>query len=372
MNEGVLLSDETAARREKFVEKLNVENEQDLKLAVQALSASLDGVLVLDRNGFIIYCNDSILTLYGAKEENEMMGKHILNFVTEQDKPQIILNSKECAKGKRWSGQYTAVAKDGSLVPIEISVTPLKNSYGEIIGAIDIVRDVTVCVKMQREIEDANQKLRVVCDLIRHDISNALSLLSLKCYLAKKTGHISALAEDTEKTVAKIQNILSFSRDYEHAGTEQLHFINVADVFNEAVKYVPGLENIKIKSSCEDLYVYADSLLQKLFGNLLNNTKKYGVKTTSINLSYKEEANNLTLIYEDDGVGIPSKDKQNIFAKGFGYGTGLGLYLIKKIMAVYNWQIHETGIEGQGVKFVLTIPKDKYNLSSQQRLNNAA
>jgi signal transduction histidine kinase len=64
------------------------------------------------------------------------------------------------------------------------------------------------------------------------------------------------------------------------------------------------------------------------------------------------------LFYEDDGVGVPEANKPKLFEIGFttGEGSGLGLYLIKKMMEVYGWTISEDGEHGRGAKFKLTIP----------------
>ena len=67
----------------------------------------------------------------------------------------------------------------------------------------------------------------------------------------------------------------------------------------------------------------------------------------------------MKLFYEDNGVGVPEANKPKLFEGGFstGKGSGLGLYLIKKMMDVYDWSIEENGVPGEGAKFTLTIPK---------------
>jgi signal transduction histidine kinase len=105
----------------------------------------------------------------------------------------------------------------------------------------------------------------------------------------------------------------------------------------------------------------------------MDNTKKYGQKTTTIQVHYEIVGQqNLKLIYEDDGRGIPLKNKQNLFKEGFSTGgsTGFGLFLIKKMMDVYGWTIEENGESGKGAKFTITIPKlsqsgkENYKISS--------
>ncbi len=72
----------------------------------------------------------------------------------------------------------------------------------------------------------------------------------------------------------------------------------------------------------------------------------------------KEDSGGVRLIYEDDGVGVSAKNKAKLFTEGFSTGgsTGFGLFLIKKMMDAYGWNITEEGELGKGAKFTITIP----------------
>ncbi|MGD0645107.1 MAG: ATP-binding protein, partial [Candidatus Bathyarchaeia archaeon] len=59
----------------------------------------------------------------------------------------------------------------------------------------------------------------------------------------------------------------------------------------------------------------------------------------------------------DDGGGINEEDKTHLFTKGFGHGTGFGLYLIKRTCDIYGWTVKETGTPGKGAKFEFNIPE---------------
>jgi signal transduction histidine kinase len=104
--------------------------------------------------------------------------------------------------------------------------------------------------------------------------------------------------------------------------------------------------------------VTADSLLERLFYNLIDNSLKHGKKVTQIRLSYRNRRDALKLIYEDNGTGIPRENKQRIFSGGFttGKGTGLGLKLVKELVEAYGWTIEENGVPGEGARFQITIP----------------
>jgi signal transduction histidine kinase len=55
--------------------------------------------------------------------------------------------------------------------------------------------------------------------------------------------------------------------------------------------------------------------------------------------------------------------KPKLFTKGYGKGSGLGLYLIKKTLEVYGWQITENGVEGKNARFEIAIPQSNYKVN---------
>jgi len=154
---------------------------------------------------------------------------------------------------------------------------------------------------------------------------------------------------------------------YEQIGAEELTYVNVEEKLKEAAALFSGLIPI-IVNECNGLTVLADSFLRQLFYNFIDNTRKYGVKTTTIRVYYeKTDPDSLKLVYEDDGVGVPLENKPRLFKEGFSTGgsTGFGLFLTKRMIDVYGWTIEENGKPGEGAKFTITIPKlDKNGLEN--------
>jgi signal transduction histidine kinase len=162
-----------------------------------------------------------------------------------------------------------------------------------------------------------------------------------------------------EQAVRESMKIFDFAKLYEQIGSEELTYVNVEDKLKEASALFSG-PIPTIKNECQGLTVLADSFLRQLFYNFIDNTRKYGKKTTAIRVYFVETAQDcLKLIYEDDGVGIPLENKPSLFKEGFSTGgsTGFGLFLTKKMIDVYGWTITEEGEPGKGAKFVMTIPK---------------
>ncbi len=96
-------------------------------------------------------------------------------------------------------------------------------------------------------------------------------------------------------------------------------------------------------------------MLGQLFYNLLENSVRHGKKVSKIKLSFLEDAFGTKITYEDNGVGIAVENKVRIFDGYTTGGSGLGLKLIKKMIETYGWSIEETGVNGCGAKFEITV-----------------
>lgn len=106
--------------------------------------------------------------------------------------------------------------------------------------------------------------------------------------------------------------------------------------------------------------VYASPLAPKVFENLIDNSLRHGGATRIWTSHEFSSQGDLVIIYEDDGCGIPQKDKELIFSEGFGKNTGLGLFFVREILRITNIEIIEDGEPGKGARFKITIPKDYY------------
>jgi signal transduction histidine kinase len=208
-----------------------------------------------------------------------------------------------------------------------------------------------------------NEKLGVVGSLTRHDVRNKLSAITGYAYLLKKKHSdqhdIVEGLNKMEQAVKDSMKIFDFAKMYEQLGVEELSSISLENAINEAVALFSGL-NIKVVNDCHGLTVLADSFVRQLLYNFMDNTRKYGKKTTTIKVYFeKADQDCLKLVYEDDGVGVPLENKPRLFKEGFSTGgsTGYGLFLIGKMMEIYGWKIEENGEPGKGAKFTITIPK---------------
>ena len=292
---------------------------------------------------------------------------NIFYFLVPEDQQRAIENIQKRMQGEKSSGtELMFQRKDGSRFPGLVFAERVTLQEGKL-GLRGVIVNISQSKKATEELTIMNEKLRVVGGLTRHDVRNKLSTVTGYAYiLKKKHGDQSDIVDSLgkmEQAVKDSMKIFDFAKMYEQLGMEELTYIDVETKLNEAValfsEAIP-----KIINDYHGLTVLADSFLRQLFYNFIDNTKKYGQKTTTIKVHYQNvDENSLKLIYEDDGVGIPLENKTSLFKEGFSTGgsTGFGLFLAKKMIDVYGWKIEENGEPGTGAKFTITIPKLNQN-----------
>jgi len=207
----------------------------------------------------------------------------------------------------------------------------LRDSNNNLVAIQGWIRDITERKKAEKKMDEImnelmaiNEKLAVICKLTRHDARNKLAIIAKNVYLAKqKLAAIPDASEylgDIESVIDQTEKIFDFARPYEMLGVEELCYMNVERSVDEAAILFSGLATVRLVNECKGLTVRADSLLRQIFYNLVDDTLKHGEKVNQIKVYYKEETDQLKLIYEDNGVGIAENEKEMVFEEGYGKG----------------------------------------------------
>ena len=181
------------------------------------------------------------------------------------------------------------------------------------------------------------------------------------------------MAKATVESLTEIPLVLS-EKELKHIfmmlGKEELAYINVTRTLRTAARQFPDLKGTNVVDGCRGLTVLADSLLTQLFYNLVDNSLKHGKNVSQIRGFYEEKGKDeLKLVCEDDGVGMPKAEKERTFNEGHGKNSGYGLYLTRKICEAYGWTVRETGKHGKGTRFTITIPKMNESGRTSYRLH---
>ncbi len=218
-------------------------------------------------------------------------------------------------------------------------------------------------------IERANGKLNVLNNIIRHDIFNTLTALIGYEEMAQQTDTMPEVQKKLNTIVAltqKIQQQITFTRDYQNLGLSMPQWQNVQKIITREIS-VSNTTGVVITMDFGDLEILADPLLERVFHHLIDNSIQYGQTLTKIHGYYQRSGTGIMLIIEDDGIGIPTDEKEAIFKRQFYKNSGLGLFLVQEILSMTNFSIRETGEPGKGAKFEMTVPKGSWRISPVQQ-----
>ena len=329
--------------------------------------ANPDASVFYDCNFRVIEANSRFCHLFGYSLD-EIIGKDIVDLIVPEDSKR----ESEAIRQRIKSGLVEIITtrrrKDGIEIPLMVSGSPVFSGE-KIVGSMFVFKEISDIITVQDELSQAlsktqqlNEKLKVISSLTRHDVRNKMSIITGYSYILRKKydddPQILDFITKIEQSIKGSVKIFEFARAYEQIGVEDLVLVNVEKFVNEALGMFSSL-SFNVVNDCQGLVVKADSLLRQLIYNLIDNTRKYGKKTTTARLYYQKKSDELLLIYEDDGIGIPLKNKERLFEQGFSTGgsTGFGLFLSKKIIDFYGWSIAEIGKSGKGAKFIIQIPK---------------
>lgn len=220
--------------------------------------------------------------------------------------------------------------------------------------------------------QEAEQRVRQLNQDVAHEMRTPLASI-----IATADNQIrnSDLDEEDQKALVAIiregrraANIVSDLTMLENTGTEgAMQVVNLDRLVDELVsKDVP--ENIKLEITTAPTSVDGDpNRLEQVIRNLTQNAIRHAVSKISATCSFNKES--AILVIEDDGPGIPARDRKRVFdrfvrldesrsrAQG---GSGLGLAICKKIVESYNGEIRaEESKALGGAKFVVTLPLSK-------------
>lgn len=233
---------------------------------------------------------------------------------------------------------------------------------GDLVAVEGFISDITDRKHAEEIIRKANKQVALLTSITRHDIINQVN--SLRGY----AGILKQSATD-EKTTGFLKSIdaiadtilhqIIFTRDYQNVGAEPPQWIPVAPTLEVLLQTIDR-GSVSIVVDTGDLEIYADPLIEKVFFNLIDNSLRHGEQVSNIRISCADDDSGLSLVYEDDGVGIPEDEKEMIFTRGFGKNTGYGLFLIREILSITGFTILEKGTPGKGVRFIIRVPPASY------------
>ena len=313
-----------------------------------------------DRNFRFTYVNLGAMNVTGYSYDDFTKGLDAFSLVDIADRPQF---RESCAKilgGENVPPlQFPLMTQDRENLPVIMYASPIvrENEYAGIRG---IIVDIADQKRLEKALEVTNQKLNLMNSLTRHDVLNNITgLLGLCDMLGEMTTDSNAqvLITEIHDLVIKIKDQILFTRDYQSVGVKAPQWQSLCQGIRYAASAI-GLDTVRLTLPESDAEIYADPFFGRVFYNLIDNSFRHGGSVRNISIETEVVPNgSLVIRYRDDGIGVPSDEKQLIFEQGYGKNTGFGLFIIREILGITGLTIRETGIFRSGVLFEIMVPK---------------
>jgi PAS domain S-box-containing protein len=369
------------------------------------VESSDDAIVSKTLEGIVTSWNMGAERVFGYTAD-EMVGRPITKLIPADrldEEPQILARLRQ---GERVDHFETVRRrKDGELIDVSVTISPVRDGTGRIIGASKIARDVSAQKLIQRELRAAkeaadaanrakDQFLSVLSHELRTPLTPVLAAISFieenpsiaPALLVEQIGMIRRNVETEARLVDDLLDLTRITR-----GKVELHFeaVNGHAVVRDALAMVQADADAKHLSvsthfGASEPHVWADpGRLQQVLWNLLSNAVKFTPENGSIAVRTSDAAGGggggtFCVEIRDSGVGIdreflprlfmPFEQGETTITRRFG-GLGLGLSIVKSIMDMHGARVAATseGV-GRGATFTIELPTAPKSAGSRPTL----
>ncbi len=351
------------------------------------VESSDDAIISKDLNGIVTTWNQSAERIFGYTAE-EMIGHPIAIIAAPDriDEMPAILN--RIRRGERVDHYETKRRrKDGRIIDISLTVSPIRNPDGGIIGASKVARDITdrklaeqALVEQAERLARSNADLQEFAYVISHDLQEPLrTVASLSQLLERRyAGRLDHHADDligmivgsSERMAALIRDVLSYSRVIGDgpAPRQMIDPNKIVEWTRDDLHSLIEASQAVVESEPLPMVIADKASLAHVFQNLVSNGIKYrGQDPPMIRISAEARDSEWVFSVTDNGIGIDPAYHRVIFglfkrlhATGFP-GTGLGLALCKRLIEKQGGRIWVESELGRGSTFRFTVPRMEKN-----------
>ena len=378
--------------------------EEDRLLLAAIVESSQDAIIGEDLEGTVTSWNKGAEKLYGYTAE-EAVGQSILVRIPPHRVEEIAGMLERRRRGESIDNYETErLAKGGKLIPVAITISPIRDSLGRLIGASSIARDITERKQAEREIlrlnEDleqrvadrtaqlqaANKELEAFSYSVSHDLRAPLrhidgfSQALLEDYTNKLDdvgkNYLQEVRNASQEMAQLIDDVLQLARVTRSEMRREV--VNLSETAGAVVAELERTEpKRKVKVEIEEgLATHGDKrLLKIILTNLLGNAWKFTSKRAQAQIAFGREQKNGESSYfiRDNGAGFDMAYVGKLFGAfqrlhtaGEFEGTGIGLATVQRIVYRHGGRVWAEGAVDKGATFYFTLPNPKETGDGEQ------
>lgn len=367
-----------------FTKKISAENSElhNILLMMEKLlhwaaiiESSDDAIISQSIEGYITSWNNGAQRLYGYTSD-EIIGKSVSLLMPPEKKDDFPYLMKQLREGKRIEHYVTErITKDGRILHVSITLSPLRDSHGNIIGASKIARDITERIENEKRREEF---VSTASHELRTPLTSQKAFGELLEQLINKNGYtelkpyIKKINQQTAKLTKLIEDLLELSR----IQTGRLKMENKKFDFDDLVDEIVETAQLTTKHTLvrkgkSKKFIKGDrERIGQVLTNLLSNATKYSPHADKVIVTTEALKKEVVVSIKDFGIGIPKSYHTKIFEKFFRVsdkdektypGMGIGLHVCHDILTRHKGRIWVESVKGKGATFYFTLPfiKDK-------------
>ena len=328
-------------------------------LLAAIVESSDDAIISKDLNGIVTSWNKAAQRIFGWKAE-EMIGKSITKLIPpelQDDEPRILAKLRAGERIDHF--QTVRMRKDGERLDISLTVSPIRDGNGRIIGAAKIARDITQQKRMEAAVRVSERLASVgrLAATVAHEINNPLEAITNLIYLARHQPELPEKAKQyldhADHELGRVAHLakqtLGFYRDNSEATLVYVPRLvdDVLGIYERKFRH----KGLKIERRIEDnLTICAmqgelKQVLSNLVANAIDASNQGGRLIVHARRAkhYHTGRSGIRITIADTGTGIDDQNKAKLFAPFFTtkkeVGTGLGLWLTRDLLEKKGGQI---------------------------------
>jgi PAS domain S-box-containing protein len=362
---------------------------EEVRLHLAAIvSSSDDAILSKDLDGRITSWNAAAERMYGYSAQ-DIVGQPVTLLFPQDSSDEFWQIMERIRRGERVDHfETTRVRRDGSLLSVSVTVSPIKDSSGTIIGASAIARDIS----KRRELEEQREAF---VSLVTHELKNPLTALQGNIQLAQRLltrllSQAEQLEEGQQQMLEDVLTMLGRSQqplrvqqrlindllDLSHLQEDKvdlrLAVYNLVTLVYETVQDHQAAHPSRLITfdlpDQDPILVYADrDRLQQVLSNYLTNALKFSPDIEPVEIGMRLEAEAVRVWVADHGPGLSAEQQEHIWQRfyqapqtpvqsGWKIGLGLGLYICQQLISRQQGEVGVESIPGQGATFWFALP----------------
>jgi PAS domain S-box-containing protein len=374
---------------------------ENLMMLEKLLEQTREGYWRIDNGAITTGLNQTMCEILG-REEKDVIGKHIFDFVDQKNKDIFIKQVQLRAEGHRGTYEISLSRPDGEQIPCINNATPLYDQQGRKQGAVGLFTRVDALKKAQHEAELANKAKSDFLSRMSHELRTPLnSILGFSQILKKSmsqlddevlrnrsTEQIEVMLASGNHLLDLVDEVLDLARIESGHMSMSLEDVSLRKLLSDVMAMsdpLPSKHNMDVTIDLIDRnldqYLRVDpTRIRQILINLVSNAVKYNRQNGSVKIEVSAARQGMCVIeVTDSGFGLTQSQQRKLFEpfERLGAenteieGTGIGLSLTKYLIEALNGEIGFDTKEGEGSKFWVSVPVTDTEPNSKQSQANS-